>query len=220
MSGADKTSGDALKGTGKTTEEQAIVTPEIKTEEQFKAVYVVAPVPLVGHIQIVDYDPDWPRLFAREARRIQATLGDRIVLIEHVGSTSVPGLAAKPRIDILLVVANSADESTYVLDLEAAAYVLRIREPDWYEHRLFNGPDTDINLHVFSSGSPEIERMLLFRDWLRGNTADRQLYEHTKWELARKDWKYTQNYADAKTTVVEEIIARARRAQESDGKET
>ena len=220
MSGADNTAGDALKGKGETTEEQVIATPEIKTEEQIKAAYVVAPVPLVGHIQIVDYDPEWPRLFAREARRIQDTLGDRVLLIEHVGSTSVPGLAAKPRIDILLVVANSADESTYVSDLEAAAYVLRIREPDWYEHRLFNGPDTDINLHVFSSGSPEIERMLLFRDWLRGNAVDRQLYEHTKRELARKDWKYTQNYADAKTTVVEEIIARARRAQESDGKET
>ena len=212
MSGADNTAGDALKGKRETTEEQVIVTPEIKTEEQFKAAYVVAPVPLVGHIQIVDYDPEWPRLFAREARRIQATLGDRVLLIEHVGSTSVPGLAAKPRIDILLVVANSADESTYVPDLEAAAYMLRIREPDWYEHRLFNGPDTAINLHVFSSGCTEIERMLLFRDWLRGNTADRQLYERTKRELARKDWKYTQHYADAKTTVVEEIIARARRA--------
>jgi GrpB-like predicted nucleotidyltransferase (UPF0157 family) len=95
--------------------------------------------------------------------------------------------------------------------LEAAAYVLRIREPDWYEHRMFKGPATDINLHVFSLGCQEIERMLLFRDWLRSNESDRRLYERTKRELARKDWKYTQNYADAKTTVIEEILARARR---------
>ena len=114
------------------------------------------------------------------------------------------------RIDVLLVVADSADELAYVPALEAAAYALRIREPDWYEHRMFKGPDTDINLHVFSPGCPEIDRMLLFRDWLRSNAADRRLYERTKRELARLDWKYTQNYADAKTAVVEEILARAR----------
>ena len=110
---------------------------------------------------------------------------------------------------MLLVVEDSADEPAYVPTLEAAAYVLRIREPEWYEHRMFKGPDTDINLHVFSPGCPEIDRMLLFRNWLRSNTSDRQLYERTKRELARKDWKYTQNYADAKTAVVDEILARA-----------
>ena len=166
--------------------------------------------PLVGRIQIVDYDSAWPQLFEREAERIQATLGQRVLLIEHVGSTSVPGLAAKPRIDILLVVADSADEEAYVPALEAAAYILRIREPDWHEHRMFNGPDTDINLHVFSSGCPEIDRMLDFRDWLRSNESDRRLYERSKRELAGLDWKYVQNYADAKTAVVEEILARAR----------
>lgn len=211
MSGTGNTAGDAPKGVSKVTVEQAVIAPEIKSEEQIKEAYVgVPPVPLVGLIQIDDYDPEWPGLFEREARRIKAALGDRVLLIEHVGSTSVPGLAAKPRIDVLLVVADSADEPAYVPDLEASGYVLRIREPDWYEHRMFNGPDTAINLHVFSPGSPEIERMLLFRDWLRNNEEDRQLYERTKRELARKDWKYVQNYADAKTAVVEEILVRAR----------
>lgn len=93
--------------------------------------------------------------------------------------------------------------------LEAAGYLLPIREPDRHEHRLFKGQDRDINLHVFSTGSPEIERMLHFRNWLRNNPSDRQLYERTKRELARQNWKYTQNYADAKSTVVEEILARA-----------
>jgi GrpB-like predicted nucleotidyltransferase (UPF0157 family) len=179
------------------------------TEGQIRAATVGELEPLAGPIQVVDYDPQWPRLFEREAERIRAALGDQVLLLEHVGSTSVPGLAAKPRIDILLVVVDSSDEPSYVPILEAVGYMLRIREPDWYEHRMFNGPDTAINLHVFSPGCSEIDRMLLFRNWLRSNASDRELYEHTKRELARKDWKYTQNYADAKTAVVEEILARA-----------
>ena len=94
--------------------------------------------------------------------------------------------------------------------MESAGYVLRIREPDWHQHRLFKGPDTDINLHVYSFGCPEIDKMLMFRDWLRINDADRELYERTKRELAKQTWKYVQNYADAKTAVVEEIVARPR----------
>ena len=96
--------------------------------------------------------------------------------------------------------------------MEGAGYVLRIREPDWNEHRLFKGPDTNINLHVFSTGCPEIVRMLAFRDWLRVNSSDRDLYARAKLELAKKNWMYVQNYADAKTVVVEQIMARARNA--------
>ena len=140
-------------------------------------------------------------------------LGDRALLLEHVGSTSIPGLAAKPIIDMLLAVADSADEAAYVPALEAAGYSLRIREIDWYEHRMFKGPDTDINLHVFSRGCPEVERMLQFRDWLRGHAADRDHYARTKLALAGREWKYVQNYADAKTAVIEEIRARARAGQ-------
>ena len=139
-------------------------------------------------------------------------LGDRVLQLEHVGSTSIPRLAAKPIVDMLLVVADSAGEKAYVPAMEAAGYVLRIREPEWYEHRLFKGSDANINLHVFSKECPEIERMLLFRDYLRSNDADRELYERTKRDLAKRNWKYVQNYADAKTAVVEEIIARAHTA--------
>ena len=170
--------------------------------------------PVSGRIQLSDYDPAWPQLFAREADRVRAVLGERALRIEHVGSTAVPGLAAKPIIGMLLVVPDSADEAAYVPALEEhAGYVLRIREPDWYQHRLFKGPDTDINLHVFSAGCAEIERMLLFRDWLRTNPADRELYERTKRELVQREWKYVQNYADAKSAVVDDIIARAQAAQ-------
>ena len=161
-------------------------------------------------VKIVDYDPQWPELFGREADSIRAVLGSRAVRIEHTGSTSVPGLVAKPIVDLLLVVTDSADEESYVPALEAAGYRLRIREAHWYEHRMFNGPGTDINLHVFSSGCPEIDRILMFRDWLRSSAEDRELYARTKLELAGKEWKDVQSYADAKTGVIEEIIGRAR----------
>ena len=179
-------------------------------DEEIRAVTVGNLEPLPdGQILIVAYDPNWPRLFRREAARIQAVLGQRALRIEHTGSTSVPALAAKPIIDMLLVVRDSANEGDYVPDLECAGYKLRIREANWYEHRLLKGPDTDINLHVLSNGCPEIDRVLGFRDWLRTNAADRELYERTKRDLAKKEWKYTQNYADAKTKVIEEIIRRA-----------
>ncbi len=188
------------------------------TEEELRAAHVdQQPTRLDGPVLLVDYDPAWPALYARDAERIRAALGERVLLLEHVGSTSVPGLAAKPKIDMLLGVADSADEAAYVPTMEAAGYVLHIREPDWHEHRLFKGPDTDINLHVLTAGHPEIARMLLFRDWLRDNESDRRLYERAKRELAARTWTYTQHYADAKTAVVEEIIARATAANAAPG---
>jgi GrpB-like predicted nucleotidyltransferase (UPF0157 family) len=160
-------------------------------------------------IDLAEYDPEWPRLYERESERIGAALGPRALRIEHVGSTSVPGLAAKPLIDIVLVVADTRDEADYVPPLEAAGYVLRIREPDWFEHRLFKGPDTNVNVHTFSDGCEEIERMVAFRDWLRTHDDDRDLYLAAKRELAAREWKHVQNYADAKSAVVREIVVRA-----------
>ena len=162
-----------------------------------------------GPIHLADYDPDWPLLYEREATRVRDLLGDRVLLLEHVGSTSVPGLPAKPIVDMLLVVADSGDEPAYVPSMEAGGYAVRIREPDWHEHRVFKGPDTDVNLHTFSDGSTEIERMLAFRDRLRTHDDERELYLATKRELAARHWVYVQDYADAKGEVVEAIIARA-----------
>ena len=219
MPGIDGTDGDSpaaaggasatQAGTQAGTDERSTRTAEQIREQEILSVRVGPVEQLNGTIYLAEYDPEWPQLYAREAERVRAALGERVVLLEHVGSTSVLGLAAKPRIDMLLVVPDSADEPSYVPPLEAAGYVLRVREPDWYEHRVFKGPDTDVNLHVFSPGCVEIERMLRFRDHLRRDAADRALYERTKRELARRTWKYTQNYADAKSAVVEEILARA-----------
>jgi GrpB-like predicted nucleotidyltransferase (UPF0157 family) len=178
--------------------------------ERLRAVTIGEPQVHGGPIDLRNYDPQWPHLFSREARRIKNALGNRALLVEHVGSTSVPGLAAKPVIDILLVVKNSADEKAYVPPLEGAGYILRIREPEWHEHRLFKGPNSNVNLHVFSDASAEVERMILFRDRLRIDGRDRELYARTKRELAGRHWRYIQDYADAKGEVVETILARAR----------
>jgi GrpB-like predicted nucleotidyltransferase (UPF0157 family) len=178
------------------------------------ATYLIGPViPHNAPIALADYDPAWPTLFAREADRIRATLGSTAVLVEHAGSTSVPGLAAKPIIDIVLAVPDSAAEQAYVPALEAAGYVLRAREPDWFEHRMLKGPDTDINLHVFTAGASEIDRMLLFRDWLRANDGDRDAYLRVKRDLAQRTWRHVQHYADAKSAIVAQIVERATAAR-------
>ncbi|HEX2372711.1 MAG TPA: GrpB family protein [Actinomycetota bacterium] len=185
---------------------------EPTTEEQLRKSWVTEPPRLTGRIQVVDYDPRWPDLFRREADRIRAALGERVLLLEHIGSTSVPGLAAKPIVDILLVVPDPSDEPAYLPDLEAAGYVLVIREPEWFQHRCLKGPDTNVNLHVHPPDSPEVERYLLFRERLRAFPEDRARYQRVKRQLADRDWTYVQEYADAKSEVVEDIIARARAA--------
>jgi len=157
-------------------------------------------------VQLVEYQSIWPRQYRREAERIHGALGSRALSIDHVGSTSVPGLAAKPIIDISLTVADSSNELAYVSDLHAVGYQLRIREPNWFEHRLFKGPDVNVNLHVFSRDCVEVERMIAFRDRLRHNDDDRQLYERTKRELASRRWKHVQHYANAKTEVITTIL--------------
>lgn len=178
-------------------------------EQRLAAVTVGTPERLSGPIELSDYDPAWADGYRREAARIGAALGTRAVRLEHVGSTSVPGLPAKPIIDVVLEVADSADEPAYVPDLEAAGYALRIRERDWFEHRLLRRSDPAVNLHVFSRECTESEQMVRFRDWLRRNDADRDLYCRAKRELAARAWTYVQQYADAKTEVITSIMIRA-----------
>lgn len=167
------------------------------------------PERLSGPIELRDHDAEWAAIFREQAVRIRDALGSRAYRIEHVGSTAVPDLIAKPVIDIVLEVPDSADEGAYVPELATLGYVLRIREPDWFAHRLLRGYRPRANLHVFSADCPETDRMLRFRDWLRGHPDDRERYAATKRVLAAQDWTYMQQYADAKTEVITEIIARA-----------
>jgi len=179
------------------------------SEKQLAAVTVGELRPLNKPIALQPYNPDWPVFYGKLERQVHAALGSKALLIAHVGSTSVPGLSAKPVIDMVLAVANSADEDAYIPPLEGARYTLRIREPEWFQHRMLKTPVIDGNLHVFSQGCEEIGRMLALRNWLRTNENDRSLYERTKRELAARSWRYTQNYADAKSDVVREILGRA-----------
>jgi GrpB-like predicted nucleotidyltransferase (UPF0157 family) len=171
--------------------------------------WIVPPAPFSGRINLVEYDPTWPAQFEAVAARIRSAIGDTALVLEHAGSTSVPGLAAKNQIDVVLGVPDSTDEAAYVPALEAVGFEFAIREPEWYEHRLFRGRDPKVNLHAFSADCEEIPRMLAFRDWLRTHPDDRQRYEHEKRRLAEQHWDTVQDYADAKTDVVREIVARA-----------
>ena len=178
------------------------------SNEYLKQVTIGPPEPLNGKILLEEYRPEWPVLFQQERRRIRAALGREDAAVEHGGSTSVPGLCAKPILDLLLLVEDAADEAAYVPPLERAGYTLKIREPDWYQHRLLKGADPAVNLHVFSLGCEEADRMLRFRDWLRSHDADRDLYAAEKRRLAEQTWQYVQNYADAKSAVIAGIFRR------------
>ena len=160
-------------------------------------------------IRLAAADPEWRAQYEREAGRIRAALGTSALAVEHVGSTSVPNLAAKPILDILVLVPDSRDESAFVPALVDIGFAFERREPHWHEHRLLRGSNPAVNLHVFSVGNPEAARMVLFRDRLCSDESDRNLYESTKRELAQQPWESVQDYADAKSTVVEEILARA-----------
>ena len=162
-----------------------------------------------GPVHLAPPDPAWPQQYADVAARLRRALGSVAVLVEHVGSTAVPGLAAKPIIDVLLLVPDPADEAAYVPPLEAAGFLLYVREPDWHQHRFLRAHDPEVQVHVFAVGSAEAHRMLLFRDRLRAAESDRARYEETKMRLAGRSWDRVQDYADAKSAVVEAIIARA-----------
>lgn len=174
----------------------------------------VTDVELIGGIEkrelvIVEPDPTWPRRFATHAERIRAALDEAVVAVEHIGSTSVPGLAAKPIIDILVTVEDITAEEYYLPQLLDAGYVLRVREPG---HRLVRTPELDVHVHILETGDPAADDYLLLRDQLRRDDADRELYERTKRDLVTQDWADMNAYSDAKTAVIEEIKRRARDA--------
>ena len=178
------------------------------TTEEIKKAHVGTINELNATIILEEYNPLWATRFTELRNLIRQALPQRAVSIEHVGSTSVPGLVAKPIIDISLEVPDSSMESEYVPQLEAAGFMLKIREPEWWEHRMFKTARGDVNLHVFTKGCPEVRKMINFRDHLRSNPSDMKLYEAKKRELAAQRWQYTQNYADAKTEVIKQIFTR------------
>jgi len=163
-------------------------------------------------VEVVPYDTEWPTRFVALDQRVRAALGDRVLALEHVGSTSVRGLAAKPVIDADLTVADSGHEAAYVPDLEVAGFILRVREPDWEEHRMFTVPDRSLHLHVFSPGAREPQRHVLFRDWLRTNPDDRAAYATLKSVLATRGFTDQMDYNNHKAALVYDIYERIFRA--------
>jgi GrpB-like predicted nucleotidyltransferase (UPF0157 family) len=167
--------------------------------------------PAVG-IKMTDPDPDWPRHYGVLADRIRRVLGWRVLRLEHVGSTSVPELPAKPIIDIDLTVADPDREQDYEPALTAAGFRLVVREPWWYGHRLLRTDEPSCNLHVFGFDSPELVRHRIFRDWLRGNPAERDRYAAAKRQAAAEAnaaGEHVMLYNARKEQVIREIYQRA-----------
>ena len=173
--------------------------------------WVAGGTPATG-IDVTDPDPSWPRQYHFLAGRIREALGWRVLQLDHVGSTSVPGLAAKPIIDIDLTVADPGREQDYVPALEAAGFRLVIREPWWHGHRMLRSDEPPCNLHVFGFDSPELVKHRIFRDWLRGNPGERDRYAATKRRAAAEanaGAEHVMQYNARKQQVIREIYRRA-----------
>jgi GrpB-like predicted nucleotidyltransferase (UPF0157 family) len=173
--------------------------------------WVPGAAPAVG-VEVSGPDPAWPRQYDDLAGRIRKVLGWRVLQLEHVGSTSVPGLAAKPVIDIDLTVADPGSEQAYVPALETLGFRLVIREPWWYGHRALRADEPRCNLHVFGFDSPELVRHRIFRDWLRGNPQERDRYAATKRQAASEanaGGEHVMQYNARKQQVIREMYHRA-----------
>lgn len=162
---------------------------------------------LNGRVELVAYDAGWPEIFCELRDDILSALGSSTSTLEHVGSTSVPGLASKPVIDIVLLVKDSATEETYIPQLVAAGFLHHLREPGWFEHRLLKHKVHQVNLHVFTAGCEEATRMIRFRDYLRSNQDGRIEYEQVKRRLADQKWTFMQDYAEAKGKTIRALLA-------------
>lgn len=178
---------------------------ELPSEDEINAARVSVGAWRPEPVEVVAPDPTWPAQYAVARDRVLAALGERVLSIEHVGSTSVPGLWAKPMIDIDLTVASSADEAAWLPDLEAAGFQLRVREPEWEEHRCLRAQQPATNLHVWSPGAREPRRHLLFRDWLRTHPEDRDRYAEVKSAVAARGFTDAMLYNNEKAWLIYDL---------------
>ena len=166
-------------------------------------------------IEVVEPDPAWPWAFGQLEDRIREALLEAALHVEHVGSTAVPGLPAKPVIDVDLTVADPAEEAAWLPALEDAGFRLVVREPWWHEHRCLTFEDPRCNLHVFGPDSPEPVRHRIFRDWLIDHPEDRDRYRDAKLGAAAEAnaaGEHVMDYNERKGPVIREIYDRAFRA--------
>ncbi len=169
-------------------------------------------------IVIVPYDAAWPRTFQQERRRIVAALGERLVAIEHIGSTAVPGLAAKPIVDIMAGIDRLKDAAACIAPLAAIGYSFRpeiTARLGMLDDRLFVKSQRGValvNLHVTEYGGGFWREKLLFRDFLRTHPETAQAYEALKRDLAPR-FSEGPLYSTAKTDFIQSVLHRARRDQ-------
>jgi GrpB-like predicted nucleotidyltransferase (UPF0157 family) len=161
---------------------------------------------------IAAYNASWPTWYERLADLIFNALGPLVLALDHVGSTAVPGLDAKPIIDVDLTVADGAAEETYVPALAASGFQLLIREPWWHGHRLLRHREPACNLHVWSPDCPETARHLIFRDWLRANADECEIYLRAKRAASEQTMAAggdVEAYNAQKQAVIRQIYGRA-----------
>lgn len=168
-------------------------------------------------VEIVEYDPQWPVLYEEEKGRILGVIGHKIVAIEHIGSTAVRGLAAKPIIDIMVAVRRLADAGECIEPLQSIGYeYVPEFEAEMPERRFFRkGPPEarTHHIHMIELTSDFWERHLLFRDFLRAHPEAAQQYYQLKKELAARYGSDREAYAEAKTLFIESIVAKSRTAE-------
>ena len=163
-------------------------------------------------VTLLDYDPSWVDRFAELHHEISMALRSVALSVQHIGSTAVPGLVAKPIVDVLLTVSHISDEAAYRLPLERAGFGLRVLGSD---HRMFRTGARDAHIHVYEPTNQAVQDYLDFRDWLRVDLASRQLYGVTKRQLAQRMWSDRNDYAAAKSEVIQELLARARHPRQA-----
>jgi GrpB-like predicted nucleotidyltransferase (UPF0157 family) len=162
-------------------------------------------------VELAEPDARWPARFEDEAAKIRAALGDLVSRIEHIGSTSVPGMPAKPVIDIQVSLTSLAPRDAWRAPLVAAGYRYRL-DPSTIEHEFVHRDAHDgarlVNVHLCPSGSRWEARHLWFRDRLRSSESDREAYARLKRELAATHRRDMHTYADRKTTFIRGLEAR------------
>lgn len=179
---------------------------EPPTDEEIAQARVAPVAP--ARVEVVPPDPGWADDYERVRAQVLDALGARALSVQHVGSTAVPGLWAKPVIDVDVTVADSGDEASYLPDLEAAGFVLTVREPEWQQHRCLRGPAPVANVHVWSPGSVEPKRHAAFRDWLIEHEDDRAAYGELKARLADQGFTDVMDYNTAKGGVIYDTYER------------
>jgi len=169
-------------------------------------------------VEIVDYDPKWPVIYAKEKDRILSKIGNKIISLEHVGSTAVQGLGAKPIIDIMVAVRRLSDAEECIKPLRSIGYeYFPEHEKEIPERRYFQKgpegiPNKHFHLHMVEQDSDFRQKQLLFRDYLRLHPNVAEQYCKLKRELARKYVSDREAYTEAKTSFIESVITEARSA--------